>query len=225
MISEMRSEVPTAVTSPKPRIPGEEGIWVFVLGDMTVFALFFATFMYSRGKNPDRFGEDHTQLNMALGTANTVLLLTSSLFVVLAVHRVLSGLHRSAPRLLAAGLACGLGFVAIKAVEWSHLFVGGKTVGSGEYFSYYFIFTGIHLGHVLIGCVLLTRLIAITRHGELTDRQTVLSETCGIFWHMVDLLWVVLFALFYLLDDRDTSSDRGVVGVVGAHVCLIGRQD
>jgi nitric oxide reductase NorE protein len=199
MTAEMRSEVPTPVTASEPRIPGEQGIWVFVLGDMTMFALFFATFMYSRAKNPDRFAADHTQLTIALGTVNTVLLLTSSLFVVLAVQHVLSGVHRSAPRLLAAALTCGLGFVAIKAVEWSHLFVGGKTVVSGEYFSYYFIFTGIHLGHVLIGCVLLSRLIAITRSGVLTDRQAVLCETCGIFWHMVDLLWVVLFALFYMI--------------------------
>jgi nitric oxide reductase NorE protein len=199
MTAEMRSEVPTPVSSPKPRIPGEEGIWVFVLGDMTVFALFFATFMYSRGKNHDRFAEAHTHLNIALGTANTVLLLTSSLFVVLAVHQVLSGIHRSAPRLLAAALVCGLGFVAIKAVEWSHLIVGGTTVSSGEYFAYYFVFTGVHLGHVVIGCVLLSLLIVITRRTELTDRQAVLSESCGIFWHMVDLLWVVLFALFYLV--------------------------
>ncbi len=61
------------------RIPGEEGIWVFVLGDMTVFALFFGTFMYSRGKNPDAFVAGHGALSVSLGTINTVLLLTSSL--------------------------------------------------------------------------------------------------------------------------------------------------
>jgi nitric oxide reductase NorE protein len=155
MTAEPRSEVPAPATSPKPRIPGEQGIWVFVLGDMVVFALLFATFMYSRGKNPGRFAEDHAHLNIALGTVNTVLLLTSSLFVVLAVRQVLTGVHRSAPGLLTAALACGLGFVAIKAVEWSQLLAGGKTVGTSEYFSYYFVFTGIHLGHVLIGCVLL----------------------------------------------------------------------
>jgi nitric oxide reductase NorE protein len=199
MTAEMRAEVATPVSSQKPRIPGEEGIWVFVLGDMTIFALFFATFMYSRAKNPGRFAEDHTHLNVALGTVNTVLLLTSSLFVVLAVQQVLSGAHRSAPRLLAGALACGLGFIAIKAVEWSHLLASGNTVSSGEYFSYYFVFTGIHLGHVIIGCVLLGRLIVISRRAELTDRQTMVCESCGIFWHMVDLLWVVLFALFFLV--------------------------
>jgi nitric oxide reductase NorE protein len=192
-------EAQTLAALPDRRIPGEEGIWVFVLGDMTVFALFFATFMYSRGKNPDTFARDHASLNVALGTVNTVLLLTSSLFVVLAAHRVVAGVHRSAPRLFTAALACGLGFVVVKAVEWVRLFGEGKTVGSGEFFSYYFMFTGIHLAHVLIGCVVLSRLIAITRRNELTGRTAMLCEAGGIFWHMVDLLWVVLFALFYLM--------------------------
>jgi nitric oxide reductase NorE protein len=192
-------EAPARVAHPGRRIPGEEGIWVFVLGDMTVFAVFFATFMYSRGKNPDTFARDHASLNVALGTVNTVLLLTSSLFVVLAVQRVLTGAHRSAPRLFGAALACGLGFVVVKAVEWSHLFGEGKTVGSGEFYSYYFMFTGIHLAHVLIGCAVLSRLIVMTRQPELTRRAPMLCEAGGIFWHMVDLLWVVLFALFYLM--------------------------
>jgi nitric oxide reductase NorE protein len=199
MTATTRREAPARGEPPGRRIPGEEGIWVFVLGDMTVFALFFATFMYSRAKNPDIFSRDHASLNVALGTVNTVLLLTSSLFVVLAVHQVLSGVHRHAPRLFGAALACGLGFVIVKAVEWSHLFTEGKTVGSGEFFSYYFMFTGIHLAHVLIGCVILSRLIAVTRRPELTSRSAMLCEAGGIFWHMVDLLWVVLFALFYVM--------------------------
>jgi nitric oxide reductase NorE protein len=185
--------------SPRRRIPGEEGIWVFVLGDMTVFALFFATFMYSRGRDRAAFAEAHTSLNVAFGTMNTVLLLTSSLLVVLAVPKVLAGKHQGAWRLLTGSLACGVGFIVVKAFEWMHLFMSGKSVGTGEYFSYYFMFTGIHALHVLIGLILLSRLIFVTRRTELTGNQGRLVETGGIFWHMVDLLWVVLFALFYLV--------------------------
>jgi len=174
------------------KIPGEEGIWVFVLGDMTVFALFFATFMYSRGKNHAVFARDHAELHVWLGTVNTVLLLTSSLLVVLAVQRVLGGRR-------AGALCCGAGFVAVKAVEWTQLFAARKGVGSGEFFSYYFMFTGIHLMHVLIGLAVLSRLIVVIRRAEFTDKHARLCETGGIFWHMVDLLWVVLFALFYLV--------------------------
>lgn len=193
------SDSPAHDPAPRRRIPGEEGIWVFVLGDMTVFALFFATFMYSRGMNRETFAAAHTSLNVALGTTNTVLLLTSSLFVVIGVQRVLAGRQQQATRLFTAALACGLGFIAVKVIEWTHLFSEGKSVGSGEYYSYYFMFTGIHALHVFIGLVLLTRLISTSRSAELTDRQVRLTETSGIFWHMVDLLWVVLFALFYLV--------------------------
>jgi len=181
------------------RIPGEEGIWVFVLGDMTVFALFFATFMYSRGKNPQSFAAGHADLHVALGTVNTVLLLSSSLLVAIGVQRVLSGRHQDATRLFTGALGCGAGFVAVKAIEWTQLFTAGKGVGSGEYFSYYFVFTGIHLMHVLIGLAILGRLVVLTRRPALEGKQRRLCETGGIFWHMVDLLWVVLFALFYLV--------------------------
>ena len=181
------------------RVPGEEGIWVFVLGDMTVFALFFATFMYSRGKNHAVFARDHATLHVAPGTVNTVLLLSSSLLVVLAVQRVFAGRRVGAWRLIAGALCCGAGFVAVKAVEWTQLFAARKTVGSGEFYSYYFMFTGIHLLHVLIGLAVLSRLIAVMRRTEFTEKQARLCETGGIFWHMVDLLWVVLFALFYLV--------------------------
>ncbi|WAJ43431.1 cytochrome c oxidase subunit 3 [Mycobacterium sp. Aquia_216] len=194
-----RSDAQDVVSDRARRIPGEEGIWVFVLGDMTVFALFFATFMYSRGKNPEIFARDHAALHVALGTINTVLLLSSSLLVVLAVQRVLAGQREGARRPIAVALGCGVGFVVVKALEWTQLFAARKGVGSGEFFSYYFMFTGIHLLHVLIGLAVLSRLMVVIRQPEFGEKQSRLCETGGIFWHMVDLLWVVLFALFYLV--------------------------
>lgn len=192
-------EKPEQTTATRARIPGEEGIWVFVLGDMMVFALFFATFMYSRGKNPEAFAAAHSSLSISLGTLNTVLLLTSSLLVAIGVSRVLTGRCGEAPRLFTGALACGLGFVVVKIVEWTHLFAAGKGVGSGEYFAYYFTFTGIHLGHVIIGLAILGRMSVLARRSAPTDKLRRSCETGGIFWHMVDLLWVVLFALFYLV--------------------------
>ena len=180
------------------RVPGEEGIWVFVLGDMAVFALFFGTFMFSRGRNPEQFAAGHAALSVPLGTVNTVLLLTSSLLVALGVAR--AQVHGSDTRRLFLGaLGCGVGFVVVKALEWSHLFIAGIAVGTSEYFSYYFMFTGIHLAHVVIGLIILGRLIAQSGQHLLTEKQHRFFETGGIFWHMVDLLWVVLFALFYLV--------------------------
>jgi nitric oxide reductase NorE protein len=145
------------------------------------------------------FARDHAELQVSLGAVNTVLLLSSSLLVVLAVQRVLGGRRAGAGRLIMGALCCGVGFVAVKAVEWTQLFAGRKGVGSGEFFAYYFMFTGIHLMHVLIGLAVLSRLIVVVRRMEFTEKQARLCETGGIFWHMVDLLWVVLFALFYLV--------------------------
>lgn len=181
------------------RLPGEVGIWVFVLGDMVVFALFFGTFMFSRHASPGRFALDHESLFRPFGMLNTLLLLTSSLLVAMGVARVLTRRHGGAARLFRAGLVCGLGFVIVKALEWSRLFAEGHTVGTGEYFTYYFLFTGIHLGHVVIGLIILARLAVLTSRPTLTQSQARACETGGIFWHMVDLLWVVLFALFYLV--------------------------
>src|SRR6516165_1422416 len=102
-----QARVQQKTADPPRKIPGEEGIGAFVLGDMTVFALFFATLMYSRGKNRAVFARDHAELHVALGTVNTVLLLSSSLLVVLAVQRVLGGRRAGAGRLITGALCCG----------------------------------------------------------------------------------------------------------------------
>lgn len=180
-------------------IPGEEGVWIFILGDMLVFALFFATFMYSRGRNGQAFMRGHGDLLVGAGTINTVLLLTSSVLVALGVTYCLANHPLDATRLFIGAFACGVGFVAVKAVEWGHLFASGIGVGTGEYFSYFFVITGVHLGHVLIGLVVLGRMVSVSRSSTLDDKQRRFCESGGVYWHMVDLLWVVLFALFYVL--------------------------
>lgn len=184
------------------RIPGEVGIWVFVLGDMTVFALFFATYTYSQARDGSPFTQAQKQLNLSLGLLNTVLLLTSSLLVAIAVSRVLQNDSLRVRQLFGGALACGLCFLVVKAFEWGHLFSEGRSAGGtgpeGELFNYYFMFTGIHALHVVIGCVLLSRMVALNPAQPRTAKQKVLVESVGVFWHMVDLLWVVLFALFYL---------------------------
>jgi len=183
------------------RLPGEEGIWVFVLGDMTVFALFFGTLIYTRAEDPEVFRHGQESLSLGLGVLNTLLLLTSSLLVVLALHDVRSG-HGGAggrsAKLLAGALACGLGFAAVKGVEYSTKFSDGISPSTDDFYTYYFMFTGIHLLHVLIGCVVLWALIRIARRDGADPAGHRHMESGATFWHMVDLLWVVLFPLFYL---------------------------
>jgi nitric oxide reductase NorE protein len=182
-------------------MPGETGIWVLVGGDLLLFSVFFIVLLTYRADDPALFANAQLSLNQFTGALNTLLLLTSSLFVALAVKSVRSGTPsvRSAPGMIAAAALLGLGFVVVKAFEWSARFAAGQTISSNDFFMFYFMYTGIHLLHVLLGLIVLTLLFLVSRRPSLDANAVRLLESGGIFWHLVDLLWVVLFALFYLL--------------------------
>lgn len=179
-------------------VPGEVGIWVFVLGDMTAFALFFCIFAYYRGQNPTLFEESRLALDRNVGAVNTLLLLTSSLFVVLGVRAARSGMRRATMRLLALARLCGLAFAVLKLFEYRAKLSHDITPSTNDFYMYYYIFTGIHLLHVVIGIVVLSALIMVARYSAAVEQRVTVLENGGIYWHMVDLLWLVLFSLFYL---------------------------
>jgi len=181
-----------------PHVPGETGVWVFILGDMTVFAVFFATFIFYRSEDVALFNASQLQLNQNLGALNTLLLLTSSWFVVRGVNACRAGGAQSAPGLFGLALLCGLGFGALKTIEYSEKFQQGITPLTNDFFMYYFVFTGIHMIHVIIGCgLLLSMILHCRKHAN--DANMLLLEGGASFWHMVDLLWIVLFPLIYLV--------------------------
>jgi nitric oxide reductase NorE protein len=194
------AEQPVRAVQPSTRrIPGEEGLWVFLLGDMMIFALFFGAILVLRGQHPTMVAASQHALHPGLGLLNTGLLLSGSLLVVLATRAIRVGSSRAAALYLGA-IACGLGFAAVKAVEYSDLIAAGHTAQSNDFFMYYFVFTGIHLGHLVIGVVLLSFLFARARkQAPLTRGQVVFVDCGGCYWHMVDLLWLALFPLLYLV--------------------------
>ncbi len=180
-------------------IPGEAGIWVFIGGDIVVFSLFFITFLIYRLDAPAIFQASQALLNQQFGMLNTLLMLTSSWFVAMGVNAFRRGLKVLASWAFCAALLCGLGFVIVKGFEYAEKITADITVNSNDFFMFYFMFTGIHLVHVIIGMGVLTFLAAHAR-GSI-DPQTRLRnlESGASFWHLVDLLWIVLFALFYLV--------------------------
>jgi nitric oxide reductase NorE protein len=180
-------------------LPGEVGTWVFILGDMTVFALLFGIFIYYRGKQPALFHSSQLTLHKSFGVINTILLLCSSLFVVTAIRAVRIGLRRLPQYLLAGALVCGLGFTLNKFLEWGGLLSAGHKPATNNFYMYFFVLTGIHFFHLLIGMAVLISLIVLTRKEKLSDKQFAFVEGGACFWHMVDLLWIVLFALLYLV--------------------------
>lgn len=181
------------------RIPGEAGTWVFLLGDMLVFAAFFATFMVERSKAPEVFDTARKTLHVNIGLVNTLVLLTSSLFVVAAIGALRTGLRSTAAQALVIAAGCGVVFVALKVTEYVLLVQDGHTAGVNHFYLYYFILTGLHLLHVCIGILVLVLMLTQTRRTELSSTRLAVIEGGGCFWHLVDLLWIVLFPLLYLV--------------------------
>ena len=192
--------VPGVVPSrTRGHVPGEVGVWIFILGDMVVFAWFFIVFMHQRAQRANVFNEAHKSLNLTLGGLNTLLLLTGSWFVVMALHALRANNQRTGKRLIVVAIVCGLGFVINKLLEYHEKIVTGHPHEQADFFMFYFVLTGIHLVHLLIGLAVLTLMWRVAGKPVLGQRQFRTLEAGASFWHLVDLLWLVLFALFYLV--------------------------
>lgn len=181
------------------RIPAESGTWVFLFGDMLVFGVFFVTFMVQRAKAPELFDASRTSLHIGVGVINTLVLLTSSLCIVVALGAIRAGAKSIAGRAVSAGIALGLVFVCLKVFEYVSLATSGNGPGANDFFLYYFILTGLHLFHVCIGIGVLALLLTQTRRDEFSATRMAAIEGGACFWHLVDLLWIFLFALLYLV--------------------------
>jgi nitric oxide reductase NorE protein len=180
-------------------VPGEVGVWVFIVGDMVVFAWFFIVYMHQRAQNVPAFDAAHKTLSLTFGGLNTLLLLSGSWFVVLALNCLRAGNQRTGKWLIGATLASGVGFVVNKALEWHEKIVTGHPTEQSDFFMYYFVLTGIHLLHLLIGLIVLTVMWRVARKEALGPKNFRTLEAGACYWHLVDLLWLVLFALFYLV--------------------------
>jgi len=188
----------TALSNTAHRLPGEVGIWVFVLFDLVFFALLFLSYVIERAGNPVLFAESQRRLDVGLGLINTLILLTSSWLVALAVHIARVGASKLCARCLWAAALCGSAFISIKLVEYGTKFHAGISMLTNDFFMFYFAMTFIHFVHVIVGTVVLLVVAAKARRGDYQGGNVKGIETAGIYWHMVDLLWVMLFPLIYL---------------------------
>jgi nitric oxide reductase NorE protein len=174
-------------------------IWTFVTADVMAFGLFFLLFMIERGHDPMLFNRSAAVLDARLGVLNTLILVTSSWFMALAVHAARSGDRAAVRRLLLLAFVIGGGFAVSKGVEYAGKISHGITLLSNEFFTFYFFLTGLHFLHFLVGMGVLALLWL--RVGREAPDGPFLGwiESGGIYWHMVDLLWIMLFPLLYLL--------------------------
>lgn len=197
------------VTTPQPQgeardgtrdgasLPGDEGVWFFIVADMCMFAVFFLLFMVGQAQDPDTYRESRAQLVPAIGLVNTLILITSGWFMARAVNAAQAGEWRIAQRRIVYALLVGSCFGVLKIYEYSTKIAAGITIQTSEFFTYYFAFTGIHFLHFLIGVGVL--LVCIAKIGqEDTPNRLKWVESAGNYWHMVDLLWMILFPMIYL---------------------------
>jgi len=190
----------TEINSDAPRhVPGEAGIWVMIFGDMLVFSVMFVSFMLARHDDRAQFSASAARLNQTFGLINTVLLLTSSWFVATGIHAARKDSNRGAALRFRFAFLCGLGFVAVKLLEYREKMAAGIVINSNDFFMYYYVLTGIHLMHVLIGLGVLTFMARYAAAGACDARRIGHLESGASFWHLVDLLWIALFALLYLI--------------------------
>lgn len=172
---------------------------MLIAAECVLFSIFFVTYMISRNGNLDLYGASQQTLNRNLGAFNTVVLIVGSWSVMQALESVRLERSRTASRYLAGTIGCGLTFLSVKIFEYSDKFSHELFPTTDDFFTFYFALTMIHMVHLVVGTVAL----AVMRHGVIDgtyrrDNMAIL-ESGAIYWHLVDLLWIFLFALLYLL--------------------------
>lgn len=177
-------------------LPGDGHMWFMVLGDLIIFGLYFIIYMAFRAANPEEFLAAQQHLNVTIGVINTVVLITSSWFIAQSVLAARAGNRSKAITLTYGGAALGVLFLVIKVYEWFSEITRGYT-NSNEFFSFYYVLTGVHLFHVVVGLIVLGIVVRELRNPRRSRPSMV--EQGATYWHMVDLLWVVIFALLYVV--------------------------
>ncbi len=194
------------------KLPGDIAMWFFILAELTVFAIFFIGFAVAENMNEVMFAEGKAQLHKLAGLINTIALITSSFFVAMS----LQSMHIQKPKQAVARLVLALMFAVVylivKLWEYQALFEQGIDIETNTFFTLYFLITAFHFMHILLGMVILIYIALNAYKGRYANAQanTQVSdnqeksdiagfESGACYWHMVDLLWIILFPLIYVI--------------------------
>ena len=187
------------------------GMWVFLVTEVLFFGGLFATYMIYRSWYPDAFAAASHELDVTLGTINTVVLITSSLTMALAVHAAQLGQRKPLMIFLILTMILGAAFLGIKSVEYYHKFAEHHVPGPGFqfekehlqhaqiFFSLYFVMTGLHAIHMIVGIGIMLVMLWWSYNGTITEDYGSPIEISGLYWHFVDIVWIFLFPLLYLI--------------------------
>lgn len=195
----MSTSARTEPARSQPRLTGDLAMWIFILAELAAFSLFILAFSVTQWLRPELFVEGRAQLDSSTGWAMTAGLLSSGFLAALAVERVRKDHARQAGALLAAAIASGLVYVVLKVGEYGHLASAGFDLEYNTFFTLYWLTTAFHFLHVLLGLVVLGFLsIRCWQRAYGTHNHTGM-ESGVLYWHMIDLVWVIIFPLVYLL--------------------------
>jgi cytochrome c oxidase subunit 3 len=175
------------------------GVWTFLATEVLLFGALFTAYTVYRIQYPEMFRAEHLKLDRVLGAGNTVVLITSSLLVVLGVDAIKRGMTRRFEAFFGATILLGAVFLCVKYVEYAAKFHHGIYPRTNLFFSIYFTLTGLHGIHVLLGMGVLSYVIVLSRRGRLSAEYHTPAEMSGLYWHFVDLVWIYLFPLLYLV--------------------------
>jgi len=178
--------------------PGGILIWIIVFLELITFGMALVAFVYDGTKNHEVFHQSKLQLNATLGLVNTVFLLTSGYFMAKAVHEFEhKNISKASLHLKITALG-GLLFIVVKFFEYSAKIEHGLTPDTNSFYMYYWLLTAFHLIHVFVGLVIiLWTNYSMKKPNSTTEAEDV--KTCGVFWHMCDLIWLLLFPVLYLI--------------------------
>ena len=185
------------------------GMWLFLFTEILLFGGLFILYSVYLARYPAGFVSAGAELDVRFGAANTLVLLTSSLFVAVSITTLRLGKVKQTLWLLGATVACAFLFLVNKFFEWSAKFHHGlypgspelqaREIGESVFFNLYYMMTGLHGLHVLIGAVVLIWVMVFIKQGKVNSDDWVILENAGLYWHLVDLIWIFLFPLFYLV--------------------------
>ena len=185
------------------------GMWLFIFTELLLFGGLFLVYSVFRAEYPAIFHEGSLELSVTIGALNTIALLISSMTVAMALTAIQKDNKKLAMQLIAITLFLATFFLFNKVIEWNAKFEHGLYPGSplmphlerGDllFFSLYFFMTGLHALHILVGMVLLTICFFKVKSGSIHSRKYVNLENGALYWHLVDLIWIFLFPLMYLI--------------------------
>ncbi|MDP1896366.1 MAG: cytochrome c oxidase subunit 3 family protein [Sulfurimicrobium sp.] len=179
--------------------PGDLAIWVFIFAELLAFGVFFVAYAFARAHNVELFNESQQHLNRTSGAINTLVLITSSYFMVRAVAAIKQGLSKPCALWIASAIGLGFVFLAIKIAEFQAMFAAGISLSTNTFYMFYLSLTLFHFMHVILGMVILAAIMLKALRGGYSAENHIGVETGASYWHMVDLLWIILFPLVYVI--------------------------